>query len=151
MADEPTIVVPDTIPAPTHEWVRGVRPYFYVTVVDDMGEYYVKEFENLDELVSKVKGFVNSDVSIFAFHGIRLHVSKPPARYLVTPWGNKPLFETNATLEIDETGYLGNDPIHLAPPATIKVPTANAETEGVFDDPDDVLGAFDSVLPDPDE
>jgi hypothetical protein len=127
---------------------------FYAAILDIEGEYTVEEFDTLDALVARIKSLVNQDVSVFSFCGTQLKISKPPARHLMTPWGNKPLFDINDALEVDEKGYLGADPIYLHEPPQISVPTAKQKqpenADEFFDDGDNVLGVFDSVLPDPD-
>lgn len=127
---------------------------FYAAILDVEGEYSVEEFETLDALVSRIKSLVNQDVSVFSFCGAQLKISKPPARHLMTPWGNKPLFDINENLEVDEKGYLGSDPVYLQEPPQIRVPTTKQKqpenADDFFDDGDNVLGVFDSVLPDPD-
>jgi hypothetical protein len=81
-------------------------------------------------------------------------VSKPPFRHLLTPWGAKPLFDIPSdNFAVDDTGYLGIDPIHLADPPELKTPARqnDADQDEFFDDKDDGgLGVFDNVLPDPD-
>jgi hypothetical protein len=74
---------------------------------------------------------------------------------LLTPWGNKPLFETDLQLEVDEQGYLGDDPVYLHSPPQIQVPHHGPQrtpenADEFFDDGDNVMGVFDNVLPDPD-
>lgn len=127
---------------------------FYAAILDIEGEYTVEEFDTLDALVARIKSLVNQDVSVFSFCGTQLKISKPPARHLMTPWGNKPLFDINDALEVDEKGYLGADPIYLHEPPQINVPASKQKqpenADDFFDDGDNVLGVFDSVLPDPD-
>lgn len=127
---------------------------FYAAILDVEGEYSVEEFDTLDALVTRIKSLVNQDVSVFSFCGTQLKISKPPARHLMTPWGNKPLFDINDALEVDEKGYLGADPIYLHEPPQINVPAGKQKqpenADDFFDDGDNVLGVFDSVLPDPD-
>lgn len=127
---------------------------FYAAILDVEGEYSVEEFDTLDALVVRIKSLVNQDVSVFSFCGAQLKISKPPARHLMTPWGNKPLFDINDALEVDEKGYLGADPIYLHEPPQIHIPAAKQKqpenADEFFDDGDNVLGVFDSVLPDPD-
>jgi len=106
--------------------------------------------------VTRLKELIDRDVSVFNFAGAQLHISKPPFRHLLTPWGAEPLFTVPAQdFEVDDTGYLGLDPIHIGDPPQLKLPKqttrqANADNE-FFDDTDDnTLGAFDNILPDPD-
>lgn len=129
---------------------------FYAAIVYPDGEYKVESFPELDLLVARLKSLVDQDASVFTFAGTQLRVSKPPFRHLITPWGNKPLFDIpQGELEADETGYLGFDPIHLAEPPELKSPKQSQaftnNNDEFFDDKDDgSIGVFDSVLPDPD-
>jgi hypothetical protein len=127
---------------------------FYAAVLHPDGDYRVEQFDSVDELVTRLKDLIDRDVSVFTFAGTQLRVSKPPFRHLLTPWGAKPLFDIPSdNFTVDDTGYLGLDPIHLADPPELKTPLRehNTEQDEFFDDKDDGgLGVFDSVLPDPD-
>jgi len=128
---------------------------FYAVVLHSDGRFLTEEFDTADDLVERLKALTDQDVSVSCFMGARLPISKPPFRHLLTPWGAKPLFNVPATLEPDDTGYLGVDPINLQDPPQLKMPTQNRPAPGspdeFFDDGDDkVLGVFDDVLPDPD-
>lgn len=129
---------------------------FYAAILYHDGDYKVEPFDTLDLLVERLKSLIDQDASVFTFAGTQLRVSKPPFRHLLTPWGNKPLFDIAPdVLEADETGYLGCDPIHLADPPELKAPKQSQaftqDSDEFFDDKEDGgLGVFDSVLPDPD-
>jgi len=128
---------------------------FYAVILQANGDFGVETFDALDALVSRIKALVDQDVSVFSFSGNLLPVSKPPFRHLLTPWGPKPLFDLQPSeLEIDDTGYLGADPIHLADPPVLKQPRGSNLTDTdapFFDDAEDQsVGVFDDVLPDPD-
>ena len=128
---------------------------YYAVILSPEGDFKVEEFDALAQLVARLKELINRDVSVFSFAGTRLNISKPPLRYLLTPWGNTPLFDIAPdNLEPDETGYLGIDPIHLEAPPEIKAPNApksSVNSGDFFSDEDDgSLNVFDSVLPDPD-
>jgi hypothetical protein len=129
---------------------------FYAAILCADGEYGVEEFDTAEALATALKDFTNKDVSVFAFTGQRLHISKPPMRFLMLPTENIPLFDVQTdNLEPDPTGYLGFDPIHFEDPPQIKVPKAKApgDADEFFDDNDDAggLGVFDGLLPDPDQ
>jgi len=129
---------------------------FYAAVLQSSGDFGVEEFDTLEALVERLKELVDKDVSVFSFAGSMLRVSKPPFRHLLTPWGPQPLFTVQAEdFEVDETGYLGIDPIHLTDPPVIKTPkgaTAFADNSDEFFDSNDdqSIGVFDNILPDPD-
>lgn len=141
------------VPQPAFNFDAPVK--FYATILNIDGDYSVEAFDTLDELVARIKSLVNQDVSVFSFCGTQFKISKPPARHLLTPWGNKPLFETDLQLEVDEQGYLGDDPVYLHSPPQIQVPHHGPQrtpenADEFFDDGDNVMGVFDNVLPDPD-
>lgn len=127
---------------------------FHIAVLQPDGNYFTEEFENLPALVARLKDLVDKDVSVFSFAGSRLQTSKPPFRHLLTPWGNFPLFDVPEALEPDDTGYMGVDPIGLAPPVEVKPAqqrySAASSPDDLFADSGDVMSAFDSALPDPD-
>lgn len=128
---------------------------FYAVVLHSDGRFATEEFDDVDALSARLKTLIDQDVSVSCFMGARLPLSKPPFRHLLTPWGPRPLFDVPQTLEPDDTGYLGVDPINLQEPPQLKLPNQKRPGTGApdefFDDSDDkVLGVFDDVLPDPD-
>lgn len=109
----------------------------------------------VEEAAARLRELVNKDVSVACFKGVRLNVSKPPMRYLMTPEGNIPLFDTDPVIEPDDTGYLGLDPAHLEDPPQLAVPPVGRPTpasDEFFSDDDEgnAINIFDSALPDPD-
>lgn len=129
-------------------------PKFHAVIYSTDGDITIESFETAEALAERLKALIDRDASAFPFMGERLHISKPPLRYLMTPTGNIPLFEVKKdNLEPDDTGYLGMDPIHFEDPPQIKVQSVKpaAAADEFFDDNnDDTLGVFDSILPDPD-
>lgn len=130
---------------------------FYASVLQPTGEYTVHDFGTMPELLTFVRGLVDRDTSVFCFAGTQLKISKPPMRYLLTPWGHQPLFDlpNPDALEPDDTGYLGVDPVYFEEPPQIKMPPMRAPNTGAADEffSDDDGGAeniFDTILPDPD-
>lgn len=127
---------------------------FYAAVLTADGDYTVHTFDTLEALTAQVAELVDKDVTVFSFVGQQLKVSKPPFRHMLTPWGPKPLFAIPETLEPDDTGYLGVDPIHLESPAELPAPRninkAESGDEFFSDDDDNVLDVFNKILPDPD-
>ena len=150
MAKEKKDAAPD---APTEE---NAKISFHAAILQPDGVYCVESFDTVDALSARLKALINQDVSVFAFKGERLHVSKGPLRHLLVP-GAEPiaLYEVPKDLEPDDTGYLGLDPIHLSDPPQLRVPATGRPTttqqDEFFDgDSGNILGAFDDVLPDPD-
>ncbi|NDD53101.1 hypothetical protein EBZ39_04340 [bacterium] len=144
-ATEPKIT-PDGAESPGH---------YYAVILSPEGDFKVEEFDELEKLTARLKELINKDVSVFSFAGVRLNISKPPFRHLLTPWGNMPLFDISTdSLEPDDTGYLGIDPVHLETPPEIKTPASpklSVNSGDFFSDEDDgSLNVFDGVLPDPD-
>lgn len=128
--------------------------FFYAVLLHPDGTFATEKFDTVDALAVRLKELINRDVSVSCFKGVKLNVSKPPMRYLMTPDANVPLFNTEPTIEADETGYLGVDPAHLEGPPQLVVPTAGKQTapadEFFSDDDDDAINIFDNALPDPD-
>lgn len=131
---------------------------FYAAVLQTTGEYKTHEFAELAELVTFVRGLIDHDASVFCFAGTQLKISKPPLRYLLTPWGQpQPLFEALdiEKLEADDTGYLGMDPAYFEEPPQIKSPSRKNSSTGAadefFSDDDTTDNIFSAILPDPDD
>lgn len=127
---------------------------FHVVILQADGSFLTETFDTADALAARLKALINCDVSVACFRGVRLNISKPPLRHLMTPAGNIPLFDAAPAIEPDETGYLGVDPAHLEDPPQLGVPTAQkagvAPDEFFSDDDGDTINIFDSALPDPD-
>lgn len=127
---------------------------YYAVILQADGAFTTEQFADAPALAARLKELVDRDVSVACFSGSRLHISKPPYRYLLTSTGNIPLYDPPTEPEPDDTGYLGIDPIHFESPPQIKIPqqikpAANAD-EFFSDDSDDVINVFDKILPDPD-
>jgi hypothetical protein len=126
---------------------------FHAAILQADGTFSTEAFETLPELVARIKNLIDRDVSVFAFAGTRLKISKPPMRHLLVPGQEPiPLFDAVSSFEEDDTGYLGVDPINLDPPPQLKVAQSNrpGPTDDFFEDDDGGLGVFGSPLPDPD-
>ena len=129
---------------------------FHAAVLQSDGTFGVESFARLEDLAARIKALIDRDVTVFAFSGDRLHISKPPFRHLLVPGGEPvPLFDLPQDLEPDETGYLGVDPINLQGPPEIKSVAGGKlsdTTDEFFSDDNggNVMGVFDNVLPDPD-
>lgn len=124
-----------------------------VVILTPDGEFKTEVFATLDELTARLTELIDKDVSVSCFAGIPLPISKPPFRHLMTPHGNKPLFAAPTDeLEADATGYLGVDPIHVFPPASIQAPVKARPAEDEFfdDEVSDTIDVFNRMLPDPD-
>lgn len=128
---------------------------FYAVILQSDGSFVTESFDAAQQLADRLKELINKDVSVACFKGTRLHVSKPPMRYLITDAGNLPLFDTDPVIEPDDTGYLGLDPAHLEDPPQLAVPPVGRPTpasDEFFSDDDEgaAINIFDNALPDPD-
>lgn len=127
---------------------------FHVVILHPDGAFSAEVFETVELLAARLKELINRDVSVACYQGVRLNISKPPMRYLMTPNGNVPLFDTETKIEPDETGYLGVDPTHLEDPPQLGMPPAQkpgvAPDEFFSDDDGETINIFDNALPDPD-
>lgn len=130
---------------------------FHAAILTSEGSFVVESFPTLEQLAARLRALIDADVTVFAFAGDRLQISKPPFRHLLVPGADPvPLFEIPQTLEPDDTGYLGVDPIALQGPPEVKVPAQSRTAEPLeplFGDDDnggDAMGVFDDALPDPD-
>lgn len=128
---------------------------YHAVILQADGTFTAEVFESAEALAARLKTLVNRDVSVACYRGQRLNVSKPPMRYLMTPTGNIPLFESATEIEPDDTGYLGVDPAHLEDPPQLGA--AAAQKSGVDpdeffsdDDAGDTIDIFNNALPDPD-
>lgn len=129
-------------------------PQFHAVVLHHDGTFAPEVFASSAALAIRLQELVNKDVSVVCYQGRRLHISKPPLRYLMLPDGNVPLFAANQSIEPDDSGYLGVDPIHLEGPAQLNVPAAKpgvAPDEFFSDDDGDTINIFDAAMPDPDD
>lgn len=140
----------------TDETKQEAKKYYAVVLHAD-GAFGVETFDSVDALSTRLKNLIDHDVSVACFEGARLPISKPPFRHIQLPDGKwLPLFDINAkSLEPDDTGYLGVDPIIMQAPPQIKlgkgVPVNQNTDDEFFDDTaDNVLNVFDEILPDPD-
>jgi len=131
---------------------EAATPEWFAVILQADGSFLTEAFLSAEELATRLKELINKDVSVSCFRGERVLISKPPLRYLMLEAGNIPLFDAEAEVEPDDTGYLGVDPIHLEPPPAIEQPrrASVANDEFFSDDDEDALGIFDSALPDPD-
>ena len=125
---------------------------FHAVILHPDGTFATEVFSTVDELRTRLTDLVNKDVSVSCFRGQRLHISKPPMRYLMTPEGNLPLFAAEQTIEADDTGYLGVDPANFEDPPQLNVPhTPTTGSDDFFSDDDaGSINIFDNALPDPD-
>ncbi len=113
------------------------EPLFQLAVFPEDGLPRVESFDTLDALAIRIRELDSHDVTAFPFFGYRLGISKPPLRYLVTPWGNQPLFDSpSENLELEDDGFLGKRQPILQVPDTaeeedLPAPTAPTPAEHI--------------------
>jgi hypothetical protein len=129
-------------------------PEFHAAILTADGEFATESFHTAQELAARLRELVDRDVSVSCFHGARLPISKPPYRYLMTKDANLPLWAAPETIEPDDTGYLGVDPVHLEGPPQIQVAEVRTsppqDDEFFSDQTSEIHNIFDDALPDPD-
>lgn len=125
---------------------------YHIVILESDGDMSKASFASRDELVTKLKTLVNSDVSVVCFRGEFLPISRPPLRYLMLPDGNIPLWDEPENVEEDVgVHYMGADPILLEPPSEIKTTRTTQDDEFFSDAVADVGTIFDDPLPNPDD
>lgn len=93
---------------------------YQLMLFTEEGELKLEEFPHLAALIARMQELLGQPVSVVPVLGYRLSISKGPARYLVTPFGNFPLFlPTTPELELEEDGYLGKRVVHTSPPTSL--------------------------------
>lgn len=81
-----------------------------MTLVPETGVLRQETFDNEADFIARLRSLLDSDeeVAVSLSLGFKLGVSRPPLRFLVTPWGNQPLFNPlPAELSLEEDGFLG--------------------------------------------
>lgn len=87
----------------------AAEPSFYLLVLNEEGVIERYRYDTDAQLQTRLRELIDvRDVQVFPFLGHPLAISKAPLRYLVTPFGNLPLFDTELrALELEEDGYVG--------------------------------------------
>lgn len=91
---------------------------FYAVVLPEDGPPRVDQYDTIELLQAAITATIGTEVALFPFMGHRLKISKGQWRYLMTPFGNLPLFNVPAPneLEVDETGWVGKQSQELIIP-----------------------------------
>ncbi len=107
---------------------RSAEQTFHLVILPPDENMSVEHFTDVNELVIRIRGFIDTPTRVAAFLGSHLKVSKGPNRFLVTPYGPLPLFELpdQNNLELDDDGYLG------APEIKFEVPKFENEQAALF-------------------
>ena len=112
---------------------------FYMVVVPDDDVPSVLEFATIEELIRGIQSRLGTPGWVFPFMGYRLHVSKGPLRWLLTPYGNLPLFSDTASPEPESSGYVGPAAVEIAFPPVSVTRAAAAPAPSSTDDDTPVL------------
>jgi len=107
---------------------------FHLVMLPEDGYPQLETFTSVDELIEKIRECFGQEISLFPFMGNYMPITKGPNRYLMTPFGNLPLFVIPDADEVDieEHGYVGPDPTTLDPPEAARPPEeGEAEEEQV--------------------
>lgn len=72
---------------------RPAAQKFHLMLLPETGWPTFEEFEDVNQLIARVKGLIGQPFCLFAFLGFRLAISNGPLRYLHTPMGALPLFD----------------------------------------------------------
>ncbi len=126
----PAMPVADTHLAPVQELVRQLMnsqvsqlQKFYLVIIPEDGLPRIEPFDELSALQSRIIALLGTEVALYPFLGSWLGISAGPWRYLITPWGNLPLFNVPAPGDVrpDESGWVGTKEQELV------IPTRPAE------------------------
>ena len=104
---------------------RKVAQKFHLLVLPEDGWPTCEEFDEVQQLLDRIKGFIDQPVCLFAFMGHRLAITAGPHRYLHTPMGPLPLFDIPKPEQAAqaEYGWVGK------PMDTPKPPQSDSENE----------------------
>lgn len=91
---------------------------FYLATQPEDGLLRVEQFDTIEKLQQALIAAIGTEAAVVPFMGHHLKVSKGPWRYLVTPFGNLPLFNVPGPgeIEVDDSGWLGKQSQELVIP-----------------------------------
>jgi hypothetical protein len=108
--------VADTHLAPVQALVRQLlnsqvsqQQRFFLVVIPEDNSPRIEQFDELGVLQARIVELLGTEVALYPFLGSWLGISAGPWRYLITPWGNLPLFDVPApgAVRPDESGWVG--------------------------------------------
>lgn len=90
---------------------RPAAQQFHLMVLPEAGWPTFEAYDDVTQLVARVKALIGQPYCLFAFLGFRLPITNGPLRYLQTPMGALPLFDIpNAdAAPTAEFGWVGPD------------------------------------------
>lgn len=90
---------------------RPAAQKFHLMVLPEAGWPTFEEYDDVTQLVARIKAMIGQPYCLFAFLGFRLPITNGPLRYLQTPMGALPLFDIpNAdAAPTAEFGWVGPD------------------------------------------
>jgi len=110
---------------------RGQSQKFHLVIIPDDDHPCVRTYDVIEDMIADMQQYFDTPTSLFPVMGDLLQISKGPNRYLVTPFGNLPLFALpgSGELEFENDGFVGEPVKELVVPAS--------ETVDDDDDADD--------------
>ncbi len=114
---------------------RLAQQKFYLVVVPSDASPHLLEFSSIEPLVATIIEQMGKEAWVFPFLGHHLSISRGKMRWLITPYGNVPLFAVPdpSALEIQSDGYIGPESVEISFPP-VPVSAQNAETDDEADD-----------------
>lgn len=99
---------------------RPAAQKFHLMVLPEAGWPTFEEYDDVTQLITRVKSLIGQPYCLFAFLGFRLPITNGPLRYLQTPMGALPLFDIpNAdAVPTAEFGWVGPDMDIPVPPTS---------------------------------
>ena len=90
---------------------RPAAQKFHLMVLPEAGWPTFEEYDDVTQLIARIKEMIGQPFCLFAFLGFRLPITNGPLRYLHTPMGALPLFDIpNAdSAPTAEFGWVGPD------------------------------------------
>jgi len=107
---------------------------FWLFVFSEDDGPAAEEYDTLDAMIERIREIDQQasesgrSVAVYPTLAYRMRITKPPYRYLMTPFGHIPMFELPEFDTADGTdAYLG------APPRQMEVPTQSSGERGAYD------------------
>ena len=99
---------------------RTVGQKFIMMVLFDDAWPKYEEFDDVQQLVRRIKELLGKPCALSVFLGCRLHITQGPNRYLQTPFGPIPLFDLpdGNAVGVQDFGWVGPEMNTPQPPTT---------------------------------
>lgn len=87
---------------------RQMDQKFYLVVVPDDEHPRLLSYDTVEDMLAGIRQYLDTPTSLFPLLGVSMQISKGPNRFLITPFGNLPLFVLpTESLEVEVDGYVG--------------------------------------------